>query len=196
MKETATLKVEKKNHSSSSANKKLRQNGFLPGNINGKGIDSIAIIVNKSDLRKKINTFGRNAIFKLNMSGKKSYDVIIKEIQNSPIEGDLHVDFQQISLSEEVKTDVILKIVGKESIDAQKLILTHHLDSIVVKGLPQDIPDSIEIDVSNLKVGAVLTVADISVPKGLICENDPEHMVISINASKIKTADTETEDID
>lgn len=194
MKDTAILKIEKRNHSGSSANKRLRKEGFLPGNIYGRGTESIGVIVNKSDLRKKIHTFGRNAIFQLDMSGEKPFNVIIKDIQNSPIEGELHVDFQQISLKEEVRTEVLLKVVGKELLEIQKLILSHQLDTLTVKGLPQDIPDSIEIDVSSLEIGSVLTVGDIKMPKGIVCENNPEHIVVSVSQSNIKAAETETND--
>lgn len=190
MKETAILKIEKKNHSGSSANKKLRKNGYLPGNIYGKGMESIPVIVNRSELIKKINTFGRNSIFKLEADDEKSFNVLIKEIQTSPIEGELHVDFQQVSLKEEVKADVMIKIIGKELIETQKLILSHQLDTLIVKGLPQDIPDSIEVDVSTLKVGDVVTVGDISLPEGIICENDSEHIVVSISPSKLKVTET------
>ncbi len=190
MKETAILKIEKKNHSGSSANKKLRKNGYLPGNIYGKGMESIPVIVNRSELIKKINTFGRNSIFKLEADDEKSFNVLIKEIQTSPIEGELHVDFQQVSLKEEVKADVMIKIIGKELIETQKLILSHQLDTLIVKGLPQDIPDSIEVDVSTLKVGDVVTVGDINLPEGIICENDSEHIVVSISPSKLKVTET------
>lgn len=196
MKETAELKVEKRTHSSTSANKRLRKEGFLPGNIYGKGTESIAVAVKKNELRKKINHFGRHAIFTLKMAGeKKPYSVIIKEIQNSPMmDEELHVDFQQISLSEEIKADVMLKVINTEAIESQKLIITSQMDSINVKGLPQDIPDTIDIDASELQVNSIVTIADLKLPKGITCENEPDHIVVTINPSKLKVSEVTEED--
>lgn len=196
MKETAELKVEKRTHSSTSANKRLRRDGYLPGNIYGKGSESIAVAVKKNELRKKMSHFGRNAIFTLNVVGeKKPYSVIIKEIQNSPMmDEELHVDFQQISLSEEIKTDVMVKVVNTELIESQKLIITSQMDTISIKGLPQDIPDTIDIDASELHVNSIVTIADIKLPKGIICENEPDHIVVTINPSKLKVSEVNEDD--
>ncbi|QHI73722.1 50S ribosomal protein L25 [Aminipila terrae] len=189
MKDTAVIKIEKRTQCSSGENKRLRKNGYLPGNIFGRGTESTAVIVNRSELRKKISEMGRNAIFTLTLPGEKDFPVIIKEIQISPKGEELHIDFQQVSLSQEIKTDVMLKITGKEALEAQKLISTYQMDFISVKGLPQDIPDSIDIDVSDLHMGSVITVGDIKLPKGITCENNPEHIVITVNQSKIKTVE-------
>ncbi len=192
MKDAAIIKIEKRDQCGSNANRRLRKTGYLPGNIFSKGTESIAIQVNKSELRKKISELGRNAVFTLDMSGEKNnFSAIIKEIQISPRGEVLHVDFQQVSLSQEIKTDVIVKIVGEEALEAQKLILTHQMDSVSVKGLPQDIPESIDIDVSKLHAGSVITVGDITLPKGIISENSPEHIILTINQSKIRTTDDE-----
>src|SRR5665648_705461 len=161
MKAIGIIKVEKREHASTGGNERLRKTGFLPGNICGKEIGSMAITVNKDDLRKKMSKFGRNAVFKIEVAGDKTYTVMTNEIQSHAVKGITHVDFQQISLTEDVKTDVLIKIIGKEVIEAQRLILIHHADTISVKGLPQDIPDSIEVNVSELKLGENITFGDI-----------------------------------
>ncbi|WP_312091193.1 50S ribosomal protein L25 [Aminipila sp.] len=191
MKDTAIIKIERRNLCSSSANKRLRKEGFLPANIFGKGTESIAVKVNRSELRKKISTLGRNAIFTLEIAEENSFPVIIKEIQTSPLGEEIHIDFQQVSLSEEIKADVVVKVIGKENLEAQKLILNHQIDFITVRGLPQDIPDAVEIDVSALKIGSILTIRDIALPQGIVCENNPDSIVITVNQSKIKAEATE-----
>lgn len=114
------------------------------------------------------------------------------EIQSHAVKGIVHVDFQQISLSEEVKTDVVIKISGKESIEAQRMILINHADTISVKGLPQNIPDSIEVNVAELKLGETITFGDVKLPKGIICESNPAHLVATLIESKLQeTEETE-----
>ncbi len=192
MKKIAIIKVEKREHASTGGNERLRKSGFLPANICGKEIGSIAVTVGKDDLRKKMSKFGRNAVFNIEVAGDKTYTVMTNEIQSHAVKGITHVDFQQISLTEEVKTDVLIKIIGKEAIEAQRLVLIHHADTISVKGLPQDIPDAIEVNVSELKLGDNITFADVVLPKGIVCESDPTHLVASLIESKLQ----ETEEVD
>lgn len=193
MKEIGIIKVEKRDHASTGANERLRKTGFLPGNISGNEIGAISITVNKDDLRRKIAKFGRNAVFKLDVAGDKTYTVMTNEIQTHSVKGVVHVDFQEISLSEEVKTDVLIKIVGKEAIEAQRLILIHHMDTITVKGLPQSIPDLIEVDVTDLQLGKSITIGDIKLPDGIACESDPELVVATVIESKIQETAEETD---
>lgn len=186
MKQIGIIKVEKREHASTGGNERLRKTGFLPANICGKEIGSLAITVNKDDLRKKMTKFGRNAVFKIEVAGDKTYTVMTNEIQSHAVKGITHVDFQQISLTEEVKTDVMIKIIGKEAIEAQRLILIGHADTISVKGLPQDIPDLIEVNVSKLQLGDIITFADVKLPKGIVCESDPAHLVATLVESKVQ----------
>ena len=195
MKKFGIIKAEKREHASTGGNERLRKAGFLPANICGREIGAMAVTIGKDDLRKKMIKFGRNAVFNIEVAGDKTYTVMTNEIQSHAVKGITHVDFQQISLTEEVKTDVAIKIIGKEAIEAQRLVLIHHTDTISVKGLPQDIPDFIEVNVSELKLGENITFADVVLPKGIVCESDPLHLVASLIESKLQeTEETEEED--
>lgn len=194
MKKFGIIKAEKREHASTGENERLRKAGFLPANICGKEIGALAVTIGKDDLRKKISKFGRNAVFKIEVEGDNTYTVMTGEIQSHAVKGITHVDFQQISLSEEVKTDVAIKITGKEAIEAQRLIIMHHTDTISIKGLPQDIPDFIEVNVSELKLGENITFGDVVLPKGMVSESDPTHLVVSLIESKLQEAE-ETEEV-
>ncbi|MHC1720894.1 MAG: 50S ribosomal protein L25 [Clostridiaceae bacterium] len=187
MNEEGIIKVERKSHASSGANMRLRKDGYLPGNIYGKTIGSIPISIKKDDLVKNLARFGRNAVYKLDLSGKKTYNVVIRDIQYLPVKHEyMHVEFQRINLSEDMKTDVSIRVVGKESIDANGLILLQQMNTIPLKGLPRKMPDIIEIDVSNLKAGESITIGSIKLPIGIICELDPEHIMVSVNESHMQ----------
>lgn len=184
MKEEGIIKAVKRTHASGGANKRARAEGNLPGNIFGQAMESVPVSVIKDDLGKSLKKFGRNAVFKVDVKDDKAYDVVIREIQNHPVSGILlHVDFQQINLKEEMKTDVLIKLVGEESLNAKQLNVLMHLDNILVKGLPQAIPESIEIDVTGMHSGDSLTIADVKFPKGITSEIEPEHIVLSVKAS-------------
>jgi large subunit ribosomal protein L25 len=98
----------------------------------------------------------------------------------------MHVEFQKITLSEDMKTDVMIRVMGKDSIDSRNLILLQQMDAIPLKGLPRKMPDVVEIDVSELKAGDSITIGSIEFPKGVICELEPEQVVFSVKESHMK----------
>lgn len=195
MEVTGTLKIEQRPVVSASENKKLRNAGLIPGNIYGKGVISVPIAVRKDELRRCLMRYGRSAVIKLDMDGGKAYTVVIKEVQNEPVNGGyLHVDFQQISLKEEMKTEVAIKIIGKELLEGKKLFVNHQLDAIPVRGLPQAIPNAIEIDVTEMQTGDNIYVKDIKLPGGVALEIDSELLVLSVSEPKIR--DLEQEEVE
>lgn len=179
------IKIEKRTVSGGRANKRLRNSGFLPGNIYSRDMESIAVMVKKDELRKKLMKLGRSAIFKLELDGEKTYNAMVKDIQVEPLSGQyLHVDFQQVSLSEEIKANVSIRIEGRETLEMKKLMLLRQIDVIPVKGLPQDIPNAIDIDVSNMVSGDIILISDIKFPEGIISEMSAEQLVVSVSEPK------------
>jgi large subunit ribosomal protein L25 len=122
---------------------------------------------------------------------------MVKDIQTSPVKGDmLHVDFQQVSLNEEIRADLTIILKGADTLEFKKLMPLRQLDVIAVKGFPQDIPDDITIDVSNIDKVENVYLKDINFPEGIVPEADPEQIVISIVETKRAVADSEEEDED
>lgn len=191
MNKIGTIKIEKRELINTNENKRLRGKGLLPGIVYGRGEVSLPVVLKKDELRKTLTKFGRNTLFKLYLSEDESFDVIAKEIQLEPISGEyLHVDFQKVSLTEEINAEVSIVIVGKESLELKRFNLIRQTDILTVRGFPQDIPDSVVVDVSNLNVGDTITVGDISLPKGIILETDVNQLVVAVNEQRI----VETED--
>ncbi|QHQ61093.1 50S ribosomal protein L25 [Anaerocolumna sedimenticola] len=185
MKETVTMKFVTRKERTKGINNQLRKMGYLTGNISGRGIPSIAVAVKKDELRKYLNKYGRNTLFKLEGEENSTYNVMIKEIQISPVNHDFsHVDFQQITLSDEIKTEVLIKITGIELLESKHLYLNRQMDTILVTGLPQNIPENIEIDVSDLTPGEIITIGDLKLPKGIRTEFHPEQVILSASVSK------------
>lgn len=193
MKETGIIKVEKRAVAGSKANNRLREDGFMPGNISGKGVDSIAIVVKKDELRKTLAQFGKNYIYKIDMGDGQNIDVMVKEIQYTPVSREyMHVDFQKVSFSEEIKAEIQVKVVGREAVEQKRLMLLRHVDMLPVKGLPQFIPDDIEVDVSALEAGANVFASDIQLKDGLVLEVEGDHLIVSIVEAKVSAAEDET----
>lgn len=190
MQETPIMEVEARSEIKKGKNKKLRENGFIPGIISGKGMESIPVAVKKDEFRKCLNKFGRNAIIKLNSSDGNEYNVMVKGFQTSPLHYDIiHIDFQKVSLSEEIKAQVPIKITGQELLEAKRLILNRQLDAVLVTGLPQDIPDDIEVDVSNLTPGSTIKLSDLTLPKGLTLSSGSDQLLLSVNDARVQESE-------
>lgn len=187
MSKTGVLKVDSRTDTSTQANNRLRKAGSVPGNIYGKGLDSIAVSIRKDELRKNISQFGRSAVFELVLDGKKRYNVMVKDIQYTHVNQDLmHVDFHSISLSEETKANVPVRVVGDELFEARRLLIQVQRDILPVKGLPQDVPNFIEINVKDLNPGDNIFVSDLKLPAGITPELDETQLVLSVSEAKVR----------
>ena len=190
----ATLKIELRKNTGKAANSLLRKKGYLPGNISGKGQESIAIVVRKDEFRRALREQGRNTVLKLELSGGDSYTVMTKEIYVTPLVNELsHVDFQAVSLSEKVKQNVPVRIVGTEFVESKRLLVNGFVDVIPVYGLPADIPHEIEVDVATLMPGDTILLKDIKLPEGITTDLDQDEKIVSVKGSKIQEVITEDE---
>ena len=191
MAETAKLNVNIRSNVSKVERKRLRNNGFLLGNISRKGAESVAIAVKQDEFRRALKKYGRNAVFSLISDENTDYNVMVKDILITPPTYDFeHVDFHEVSLTETVKADVAIRFVGAEFIEAKRLIINRLMDVIPVKGLPQDIPDDITIDVTKMEIGDTVTIADVKFPEGITPDAEKSQMVLSINEAKIQVEET------
>lgn len=191
MAQAAKLKIEVRNEVSKKENKRLQNNGYIIGVINQKGLDSVPVAVKKDEFRKVLKENGRNAILKLQDSDKNSYDVMVKTIDLSPMKFEyVHIDFQKVSLTEVIKVDVALRFIGTDFLKPKRLILNRQMDTILVSGLPQDIPDSIEVDVTTSEDGDSIYVSDLILGKGITTDINPTQLVASVSEAKVTLEET------
>ena len=186
---TAILNFSKRQLRSKGANNSLINDGYLLANIVERGKDSISIALKKDDFRSSLHENGRNSIYTLEDDDKNSYTVMIKDVQLKPIVNDFyHIDFQVVSLTEEVTVDVIINIVGQASVEVKGFIINRSFDSIPVTGFPQDIPDTIDIDVTGLEANDTITMGEVNLDKvksGL----DDDELIISISEPRMEVED-------
>lgn len=168
------------------AGKRLRTKGLIPAIFYRKGEKSTPLILERKVLEKVLHTeAGENVIVNLKIAGdEKGRDktCIIKEIQHNPVNGDiLHIDFNQISLTEALKVNVPITTKGEAiGVKQEEGVLEHVLWEVQVECLPTQIPEKIEIDITNLKVGDAFFVKDIVAPKGVKILNDSELRVVAV----------------
>ena len=171
-------------------NKKLRGTGLVPAVVYKKGEDTLSLKIGNKDLSKALHTeAGENVIIKLHVDGakkKRDRTVVLKEVQKDPIKDYLlHVDFQEISLTETLKAKVPIVAKGEAiGVKQDGGVLQHVLWEAEVECLPTNIPEKIEIEVSELKIGDSLHVKDIQVPADVKILDDLEGVVFSVEHPK------------
>lgn len=178
--------------------KKLRQEGILPANIYGKKVNSQAVQVSLKEFEKVYQKAGETEIVDLFLDKEKtSRQVLIHNVQTHPVTGQfLHADFHQVVLSEKVKTEVPIEIVGKSSaVEEKKGVLITTLDKVEVEALPADLPDKIEVDVSGLsEVGQEIKLSELTLPKKVTLLTNPNLIVCKISPLVTKEAEELTKE--
>lgn len=164
--------------------KKLRRKGVIPAVVYGAEISPLPLEVEAKSFHALLRSgLGENVIITLNIDDPKNGDkkVLIREIQRDPVLGNiLHIDFQQISLTKKLTINVPVHLVGAPlGVQQDGGILQHVLRELEVECLPTDIPEKIEVDVSNLKIGDSIHVGDIKL-EGAELLSDPQGSIVSV----------------
>ncbi len=170
--------------------KDLRQEGFIPAVVYYGGKESQAIKLAHHEFLYLVHQHRiEGVIISLKIKGdkKQSRPCIIKEIQYDPVHGDIiHVDFNEISLTKAIKVSVPVEAKGESvGVKQEGGSLEHIIWEVDVECLPTSIPKSIEVDVTQLKMGESVYVKDLQVPSGVKIINDPESIVLTV-ASPMK----------
>lgn len=164
--------------------KKLRDRDLIPACLYKAGEETLNIKINKKSLYEALHTkAGENILVDLAIEshGKKPRPVMIKEVQYHPVKNDiLHADFNEISLTKEIKVKVPIVDKGKpDSVTRESGTLEHVMWEVEVECLPTQIPEKIEVNVENLKIGDKILVKDLQVSPGVKILEDPELTVMS-----------------
>ena len=155
-----TLKVEEREvHGKKVA--KLRLEGLTPGVVYGPGMEPMSIQVPKGELEKVVAAAGKHT--PVHLSGKKRRIAMIKEVDFDPAKNLIsHVSFHAVRADHPVVTEVPVHLIGLGESEAEKngLIILQTLNHIKVKALPMDLPEAVEISVTELKEeGEKITLA-------------------------------------
>lgn len=186
--EKINLKAKLRDELGKEAVKKLRAQGLIPAVVY-KGKNSLNIKVPSKDFLEVIHTkAGENVVVNLQIESKKpSRTTIIKETQYHPVRGDiLHVDFNEISLTEVLTVKVPIAVKGEAQGIKEGGVLEHALWEIEVECLPTQIPENVPVDVSPLKIGDSILVKDLHLPGGVKVLSDPETTVVSLAVPRVE----------
>jgi large subunit ribosomal protein L25 len=169
------------------AARRLRREGLIPGVVYGGKGDNVAVSVDPKTLKKVLRSeAGRNAILKLDIAGAGSTSAILKSWQVDPIrESFLHADFYRIAMDVAIRVTVPVHIVGEaRGVKVDAGILELIMREIEVECLPGDIPERIDVDVSDLGLNGALRVSDIAAPAKVKVLEAPDQVVVHVVSVK------------
>jgi large subunit ribosomal protein L25 len=175
---------------------RLRREGILPAVIYGNKIDTKVISLDFREASKALAGLTSSSLVEIQLDGK-AHTVIVREKQMNYIRDEIiHVDFQEVSLTEKLRASVVVRTEGEapalEDLDA---MLVTGLTEIEVEAFPQDLPESFTVDVSALKeVGDSITVKDIPLMKNVEILSDPDEMLIQVTSTFIAEEPAEEEE--
>jgi len=140
--------------------KDLRKNGNIPCVIYSKGKKALHITVKNNELQKIIYN---PSVFVLNIKvDEKEYNTIIRDAQFHPISDNiLHVDFLQLSENELVSLNIPVELIGNSIGVRNGGQLNLVMRKLLIKSFPKNLPDNIEIDISNLRIGQSIRIEDL-----------------------------------
>lgn len=144
-----------------------RRSGRVPGIVYGHGEDSIPVSVDALELNRLISAISvENTILDLDVEGSDTYKVLIRELQRHPYRnGVVHVDFFHIAMDEKINVDVPIVVTGiPEGVRTGGGVLDHVLRELQVYCLPGNIPEKVEVDVTELEIGDSIHVGDLDLP--------------------------------
>lgn len=167
----------------------LRREGLVPANLYGPKVDSIPLQIQKKHLKQALAQGGRNAVLAVNVNGEKSArTAIIRGLQLDPRTDDLlHVDFLQVDVTETITAEIPIHLVGESPLPKGQTLIAQSISSVEVKGLPTELPRTIEVDVSYLtEIDQEVRVGDLQVSADIEVLTDPDQLVVKATRGRVE----------
>ncbi|MEX2246147.1 MAG: 50S ribosomal protein L25 [Dehalococcoidia bacterium] len=174
----------------------LRRSGVTPANIYGHNVASKAVQGGTFAITHLFRGITRNAIIELKVAGEDApRTVVVREVTRDPVSSQiLHIDFYQVSLTERMRADVQVILVGTSpAVGTYGGVLLQTLDTVAVEALPADIPRQFEIDVSILEeLESSIHVRDLRVdPAKVTLHTDLDVVLARVATPRLATEEEE-----
>jgi large subunit ribosomal protein L25 len=171
--------------------RRARREGMIPVTVYGGGAETVAAVAPARDLAAILRSeSGRNTIFTIEVDGVGESEVMFHDRQIDPVKGRLiHADLTRLVKGQKIEVTVPLHLIGEPiGVKEKQGVLEQIVRQIDVRCDPRDIPDSIDIDVSNLDVHDTLHVSDIKISEGVEILTDAELVIATIGIVKEEAA--------
>ena len=190
------INAESRLRSSTSDVRRMRREGLVPGVVYGAEEDNVNIKMDHNKILHNLeNSTFHSSILELSIEGE-SENVILRDYQVHPASDVkiMHVDFQRVSRKQKLSMTVPFHFIGEEECEGVTVdegVISRIMNDLDIVCLPADLPEFIEIDISQLRLGDSVTLGEVTLPEGvesqiLIAEGDPDQAVVQISAPIIE----------
>jgi large subunit ribosomal protein L25 len=167
--------------------RRVRASGLVPLTIYGGEGEAVSAVAPLSELAAILRSdAGHNSIFTLEVEGIGASEVMFSDRQIDPVRGRLvHADLKRLVRGQKIEVTVPLHLIGEPiGVREEQGVLEQVIREIEIRCQPRNIPDSINIDVSNLGVHDVLHVSDIPADENVEILNEPESVIATVSVTR------------
>ena len=167
--------------------RRARREGMVPITVYGGGAETVAAVAPLRDLAAILRSGGgRNTIFTIDVEGVGESEVMFHDRQIDPVRGRLiHADLTRLVKGQKIEVTVPLHLTGEPiGVKEKQGVLEQIIREIEIRCQPREIPDSLDVDVSNLDVHDLLHVSDIQVSEAIEILTDPEQVIATVGIVK------------
>ena len=187
MSDTVVLKASVREQSGTRNSVVLRKQGKLPAVVYGHKKESVSIVLDSREFLDSLHH--GNRIFEVDLAGAKD-TLLVKDIQYDYL-GDtvIHADLMRVNLSERVKVEVMIKLIGTAVGTHMGGIVEEIMNRIEVECAVSEIPEFLPVDIKGLELDKTLRASEISLPAGFALVTDPNAGVVGCHESKAVLAE-------
>ncbi|HET9311458.1 MAG TPA: 50S ribosomal protein L25 [Actinomycetota bacterium] len=175
------LNAERRSDAGKGVARKLRAAGKVPAVLYGQGLDTTPLTVDSRELTHLLHSSaGSNVLVDLVVDGEEHL-AIPREIQRDHIHSKwVHVDFLAVSRTETITVNVPVHETGEAVGVKEGGVVEHHLREVQIECLPQDVPDELVVDITEVELGEMVHVSDLVPPAGVTILTNPEDAILSV----------------
>lgn len=174
---------------------KARREGFVPGVLYGRDIDTTSVKFEKTEIEQALRIHGERARLRVSVNNEDQLG-IVKDVARDIISRDLlHLDIQLVSLGEELNIEVPFVFMGTDELIPKGLVLHTYINEISLTGTVDVIPNSIEIDVSDKEDGDSINLGDLDLPEGVTYNETDDTQIAAVAIPRVEEIE-EDEDVD
>ncbi|HPR16897.1 MAG TPA: 50S ribosomal protein L25 [Candidatus Cloacimonadota bacterium] len=180
------IKAEKRELGKKSDLKNYRKEGFIPAVVYGEGKEGINILLPVIPFQKAYKkSIGEVAIFEIEV-GNKKYSTFIKEKQIHPVSREfVHIDFVELHKGKHITMEIPINFIGEPKGVKEGGVVEYLHRSLEITCLPKDLPEEIDVDITELHVGDTLHFSNITLPANISCSLSGAATIIAIKESRM-----------
>ena len=194
------LKTTQRNTFGKGSARALRREGLIPAVLYGPKRDSVPLTISPLELDKIYKDSGTERVIlslKIDNGGTQNVTVVVKEVQAAPVTGQyLHIDFYEISLNEEIVVNVPVEVTGRSKGVERGGFLQVVRHQLEISCIPTDMPEKIEVDVTNLDIGDSIHIGDLDLGDKVEVLADTVHTVVTVVPPTVEEEEVPEEELE